>query len=115
MSRLGKELATAALLVLAGCAQADSGLQMFVAGDLANAAAISAAAGDAVGAQCAKALMPVAMASPNPAQDGLLVVEARKRALALALAGGCGQVVAPALLSAIGKVVPQPFNLLLPY
>lgn len=95
---------------LFGCAQ----VQQFTAGDLVNAAALAGKA-DPLGAQCWEALGLAAAATQNPSGDGLAVLAERKRLAEQAVAGSCGAVIAPALLQDIGKVVPAPANLLLPF
>lgn len=96
---------------LAGCSQ----VQMFTAGDLANATALAIAGADAPGAACWNGLVPAAAASPDPADDGVAVLAERKRLLAQAVSGPCGAIIAPAILQAIGKAVPAPFSLALPF
>lgn len=86
-------------LGLAGCA-ATQKVQMFAAGDLANAAAIAQASGDQSGAQCWSGLGPVAMATPNPQADGLATKAERLRVLRQELTGPCGGVLAQAILDA---------------
>ena len=86
-------------LGLAGCA-ATQKVQMFAAGDLANAAAIAQASGDQNGAQCWSGLGPVAMATPNPQADGLATKAERLRVLRQELTGPCGGVLAQAILDA---------------
>ena len=101
--------------LLAGCGgTGDRELQMFVAGDIANAEAIATAAQLAPLEACLKTLEPVAMASPNPMADGLLTIGARKAALQASVSGPCGSIVAPILLQKIGKAA-GPFGLALPF
>lgn len=83
-------------LGLAACSQ----VQMFAAGDLANAAAIAQASGDQNGAQCWAGLGPVAMATPHPQADGLATKAERLRVLRQELTGPCGGVLAQAILDA---------------
>jgi hypothetical protein len=92
----------------------DMGLQVFVSGDIANAQAIAVAGGNMQYAACMQVLGPVAMASPDPANDGLLVLGAREANLVAAVNGPCGQVLAPLLLKALGKAA-GPFGLALPF
>jgi hypothetical protein len=87
---------------------------MFVAGDIANAETIAAAANIPSAMVCLKQLEPVAMASPSPGDDGLLVVGMRKLALKQAVYGGCGNILAPVLLEDIGKAA-GPFGIALPF
>jgi hypothetical protein len=105
------------LAALGGCSQLsaeDRALQMFVEGDRANAEYIAAAAGLSHYYVCMQLLRPVAMASPAPENDGLLVLGARVAALDQALHGDCGSVVAPILLKALGKAT-APFSIALPF
>jgi hypothetical protein len=104
-------LALAGGVAMGGCAQ----LQQFTAGDLANAAALAKSGGDAAAAQCWAAFGGAAAATANPADDGLATLAERKRLAQAAVAGPCGAVIAPALLEDIGKAVPSPGNLLLPF
>jgi hypothetical protein len=105
-------LALALILALAGC----SGVRQFAAGDLANAGALATAGNDSIGAMCWVGLAAAAAATPNPAADGAAVLTERKRLIQQAVAAGpCAAVVAPMLLQDIGKVIPAPFNLVLPF
>lgn len=108
-------LALALLVTLSGCGgMGDRELQMFVMSDIANAEAISKAAGLGGYSACLMTLEPVAMASPNPSMDGILTLGARKLALEQAVYGPCGSVLAPILLKAIGKA-GGPFGVFLPF
>ncbi len=111
----GKCVAVTVLLLTTGCAAFDRDLQLFVAGDIKNAAAIAQAANNTVLVDCLVQLEPVAMASPAPANDGLLVVAARAAVLQAAVSGACGPVLAPLMLRIQGKLVPAPFGVLLPF
>jgi hypothetical protein len=109
-----KVLTFAVALVLAGCANADRDLQMFVMGDINNAQVIAQAAGLQGYSTCLTVLQPVAMASPDPTHDGILTIGARKMALEQAVYGPCGSVIAPILLKALGKAA-GPFGIGLPF
>jgi hypothetical protein len=108
------------LFLLGACAVTGTGsgidteLQMFVSGDISNAQAIAMAGGNAQYAACMSALAPVAMASPTPANDGLLVVGARSANLQAAVNGACGPILAPLLLKKLGKLA-GPFGVGLPF
>jgi hypothetical protein len=104
-------LAIAGIVAISGCAQ----VQQFTAGDLANAAALATSGKDSVGASCWAGLAPAAAASPQPSTDGFAVLAERKRLAQAAVGGSCGAVIAPALLQDVGKAVPAPGNLLLPF
>jgi hypothetical protein len=103
-----------ALTLVAGlcaCAQ----VQQFTQGDLANAAAL-ATQSDPSGAACWTTLAGAAATTPTPSADGLATLAERKRLVQQAVTqGGCGEVIAPALLQDIGKIVPVPINLALPF
>ena len=105
-------LASAALLALAGCS---TQLQGFTAADLANASALATAGGDTASVACWTGLGMAAAPTPAPASDGLATLAERKRLAMSAIYGPCAPVLAPALLMALGKAVPAPFNLLLPF
>ena len=98
-------------MALVGC----SGVQQFAAGDLANAAALAQKGNDQVGAMCWTGLEAAAAATPNPTADGLATLAERKRLTGEVIAGACGSVLAPVLLQDLGKIVPAPFNLALPF
>ncbi len=101
--------------LLGACSAFDRDLQLFVSGDIKNAEAIARAANNTVLVDCLVQLEPVAMASPAPANDGLLVVAARAAVLQAAVSGACGAVLAPLMLRIQGKLVPAPFGVLLPF
>lgn len=102
----------AALLSLAGCS---TQLQGFTAADLANASALATAGGDTASVACWTGLGMAAAPTPAPASDGLATLAERKRLAMSAIYGPCAPILAPALLMALGKAVPAPFNLLLPF
>jgi hypothetical protein len=89
-------------------------LQMFVSGDIKNAEFIAGQAGLASYVACLHTLEPVAVASPDPSNDGLLTLGARKMALVASVNGPCGSVLAPLLLEKLGKAA-GPFGLALPF
>lgn len=96
-------------LALSACAFKQQ-VQMFTAGDIANAEAVAAAGGDKTGAACWAALEPAVAPAPNPNAEGLATGAERSRLLQATLGGPCGGVAAPVLLSTL-KSVP---GLLLP-
>jgi hypothetical protein len=102
-------------LGVAGCSAAsDREVQMFVMGDIKNAEFIAGQAGLTSYVACLHTLEPVAVASPDPTHDGLLVLGARTMALQAAVYGPCGSVLAPILLKALGKAA-GPFGIALPF
>jgi hypothetical protein len=101
-------------LTLACALGACTQVQRFTVGDLANAATL-AGQSDPTGAQCWAALELAAAATPKPSDDGLATLAERERLAQLAVAGACGAIIAPALLQDIGKAVPAPINLALPF
>ncbi len=103
------------LLLMSGCSALDRDVQLFVSGDIKNAEAIARAANNTILVDCLVQLEPVAMASPAPTNDGLLVVAARAAVLQAAVSGACGPVLAPLMLRIQGKLVPAPFGVLLPF
>lgn len=92
-------------LALSACAFTQR-VQMFTAGDIANAEAVAAAGGDKTGAACWAALEPAVAPAPNPNAEGLATGAERSRLLQATLGGPCGGVAAPVLLSAL-KSVPS--------
>jgi hypothetical protein len=105
-------LALTLILALAGC----SGVRQFAAGDLANAGALAKGGNDPLAAACWVGLAAAAAPTPDPADDGAAVLAERKRLIVQAVgAGPCAAVVAPMLLQDIGKAIPAPFNLALPF
>jgi len=102
-------------LVVALAACSSGGLGQFVSGDINNAAALAKSGNDVAGATCLQMLAPAASPTPNPSQDGLFVLKERKRLIEQAVASACGPVIAPMLLQDIGKTIPAPFNLVLPF
>ena len=97
---------------LVGCS---AQLQGFTAADLANASALATAGGDTASVACWNGLGMAAAPSPMPTQEGLATLAERKRLAMAAVYGPCAPILAPALLMALGKAVPAPFNLLLPF
>jgi len=87
---------------------------MFASGDIKNAEFIAGQAGLTGYAACLHILEPVAVASPDPTQDGILTLGARSLALQQAVYGPCGSILAPILLKALGKA-GGPFGLFLPF
>jgi len=87
---------------------------MFVSGDIRNAEFIAGAARLTSYVACLHTLEPVALPSPDPPNDGLLTIGARKMALEAAVYGPCGSVLAPILLKALGKAA-GPFGIALPF
>jgi hypothetical protein len=119
LNRKSRELLVLAAIValplmLANCGTVDHEVQIFVLGDIANAKVIAAAAGLTSYSSCLKTLEPVAMASPMPANDGLLTLGAREMALQQSIYGPCGSILAPILLKALGKAA-GPFGITLPF
>jgi hypothetical protein len=103
------------LLALSACStSSDRALQMFVSGDIKNAEFIAGQAGLVTYTTCLHTLEPVAVASPDPSNDGLLTLGARKMALVASVNGPCGSVLAPLLLEKLGKAA-GPFGLALPF
>lgn len=99
-------------VALAGCS---TQLQGFTAVDLTNAAALATAGGDTASVACWVGLGMAAATTPVPASEGLATLAERKRLAMSAIYGPCAPILAPALLMALGKTVPAPFNLLLPF
>lgn len=90
------------LLALAGC----SSLNMFVAGDLQNAAALATANGDAQGATCAGALAGAFQPTPAPAADGFFVkFERGKLAEGAIRSPACAPITAQVLIN-LSKATP---------
>jgi hypothetical protein len=115
VQRSSRALVFLGAALLAGCGSAtDRELQMFVAGDIRNAEFIASQAGLTGYLACLHTLEPIAVASPDPTQDGLLTLGARSMALQAAVYGPCGSVLAPVLLKALGKGA-GPFGLFLPF
>lgn len=99
-------------MLLAGCS---TQLQGFTAADLSNAAALAKGGGDTASVACWAGLGTAAAPTPMPTQEGLATLAERKRLAMAAIYGPCAPILAPALLMALGKAVPAPFNLLLPF
>jgi hypothetical protein len=99
---------------LAACS-AEHQVERFTAGDLANAAALATKGNDPVGAMCWTGLEAAAASTPQPGDDGLAVLGERARLAAATVSGACGGVIAPVLVRDVGKIIPLPVNLALPF
>lgn len=96
------------VLALAGC----SSLNMFVAGDLQNAAAIATANGDTQGAQCSSALAGALIPSPTPADDAFFTKFERVKLIeGILKSPACAPITAQVLLNGT-KAVPILGNVL---